>query len=635
MLRRSRTARRSYSPPPARSAGLVCIAASSVCLLFGCGDSLRDIDARTDALLRDRIDQLGGGAVAPGRNRPPASSVPKSVSLVDKQPGSVNPGPSELTFSIADERRDVSARLAALHTQDDANALALDLEGALRQAQDTGRELLSAEEEYVLSAIRLLAERHLFSPRLFAQSGATFTQLQTNGSRDMTLRLLNQVGARQRLPFGGELAARWIWDATDQLRNVSTGSYVQSSRLVLDGSIPLLRGAGNVAQENLIQAERDLIYAARAFESFRREYLVSLSRDFFDLLNQLDGITTLMRQVESLETLESRQRAWYQAGRIREFEVNLAVNNLLQARASLANARESLILNLDRFKVRIGLPVRTPVKIVAARLDIPEPETTPEAATDAALAYRLDLQNQRDRLDDAKRSVLNARNALLPDLNLTGSVTFPTKSPAAGGAREGGSVYEFDDVQFSAGATFDVPLDRELERLQLRSSLIRLQQQQREFDRFRDSIILDVRGRTREIERARLNLQLAEQRVLITERRKEEQDLKPDEVTTQEQVDTANDLRDAERARDQAKTDLRNAILDYLVATGTLRVQRDGTFQPLAGMDPGAGPDPIAPPATPMDPSPAEPAAPPEPAPAPAPVPAPAPEQPAPAPTSN
>jgi hypothetical protein len=177
--------------------------------------------------------------------------------------------------------------------------------------------------------------------------------------------------------------------------------------------------------------------------------------------------------------------------------------------------------------------------------------------------------------------VLNAKNALLPDFNARGSVTFPTKASA----REGGSVYEFDDVQFSVGATFDIPLDREIERLQLRQSIISLQQQQRSFDRFRDELILDVRGKTREIDRARLNLKLAEERVKINDRRKEEQDLKPDEVTTQEQVDTANDLREAERSRDQAKADLRNAVLDYLLATGQLRVKRDGGLEPLPGMD--------------------------------------------------
>jgi hypothetical protein len=64
-------------------------------------------------------------------------------------------------------------------------------------------------------------------------------------------------------------------------------------------------------------------------------------------------------------------------------------------------------------------------------------------------------------------------------------------------------------------------------------------------------------------------------------------------------VDTANALRDAERARDQARTDLRNSILDYLLATATLRVQRDGTFEMLPGMEAGSEP-PVPPPGDPV-----------------------------------
>ena len=554
-----------------------------ICSIFGvwagCSD-LQDIDRRTDALLKDRIAKLGGGAVAPERQFGGAEQVARSGSLVDKQPATNNPAASELRFTPAEEGRDVAERLAALQTEPSENAIQMDLFAALRQAQQSGREYLTAEEDYIVAAIRLLIEKHRFSPRLFANSAVDFGQTQTDGSREMTLRILNQIGARQQLPFGGEVAARWIWDATENLRGAASGRYVQSSRLVLDGNIPLLRGAGDIAQESLIQAERDLVYSARRFENFRREFLVAIARDFFQLLQQQDGISSQLRQVENLKTLEDRQRALYEAGRIPEFQVNLATNTLLQSQASLANLREGYILFLDRFKVRLGLPVRTAVTIVPSELTLQSPEISLDEATDAALNYRLDLQNERDRIDDAKRAVVNAKNGLLPDLNARGNVTFPTKASA----REGGSVYEFDDVQFGVGATFDVPLDREIERLQLRQSIIALQQQQRSFDRFRDELILDVRGKTREIDRARLNLKLAEERVKINQRRKEEQDLKPDEVNTQEQVDTANDLRDAERSRDQAKADLRNAVLDYLLATGQLRVKRDGGLEPLSGM---------------------------------------------------
>lgn len=547
----------------------------------GCVGDLSGIDARTDRVLREKAASVGGGMKVPRRDWPRSVDRQTGSNLTDLNPPSNNPSAEQLGYVPAEVSRDVAARLAAFQAQeDDPNALELSLEAALERAQETGREYLGAEEEYILSAVRLLIERRRFSPRLFADSTVTYSQVQTDGKRDLALRVLNQAGVRNQLPVGGEVAARWVWDATENLRAASSGGYVQSSRLVLDGNIPLLRGFGEVAREELIQSERDTIYAARTFEQFRREYFVSLARDYFELLNAQDAIASQRRQLESLIELEARQRAWYDAGQLAEFEVNLATNNVLQARATLANLTETYILLVDRFKVRIGLPVRRTVRITGGEIVAPEPSITLDRATELALALRLDLQNRRDQLDDAKRGVNVAKNQLLPDLNAFGSVTFPTKA----GAREGGSVYEFDDTDFSVGATLSLPLDRETERLQLRASTIQLAQAQRGFDRFRDELILDVRARVREVERATLNLQLAEERVKINLRRKEEQSLKPDEVTTREQVDTANDLRDAERARDQAKTDLRNAVLDFLLVTGQLRVRHDGTFEPLPGM---------------------------------------------------
>ena len=57
--------------------------------------------------------------------------------------------------------------------------------------------------------------------------------------------------------------------ATEDLHRKVSGEGIQSAEIILEADIPLLRGAGNVAREDRIQAERDLIYAAREFERFR------------------------------------------------------------------------------------------------------------------------------------------------------------------------------------------------------------------------------------------------------------------------------------------------------------------------------------------------------------------------------
>lgn len=554
-----------------------------------CSSNLFSEDSRINSLLDRQSTTLHGGSLSPARTY----EAPESLGIADpalntRHIPSTNPAASDLTFKVSDEARDVAARLAAFQALPEGDVRQITLTDALRQAQLTGRENLNRQEDYILTAIRLLIERHGWDPRLSNETSATFTGTQTDGNVESVVRILNELQVTQRLPLGGQVAARWVWDATENLRSRATGQYVQSSALVFEGNIPLLRGAGLIAQENLIQAERDLVYSARAYEQFRRQFLVDIANDFFDLLQQQAAIRNSEEQLRSFQAVEEKERALYAAGRKQQLEVNNAANRTLQATSDVANLRDRYVLVLDRFKVRLGLPVGTPVIIVSSGLDLPEPDITLVEAVTLALNYRLDLQNERDRVDDARRAVRNARNGLLPDLNLAANVTLPTDA----GAREGGVVYEPDDVRYNAGVTFGLPLDRENERLALRASTIQLQQRARSYEKFRDDLVIDVRQRVRGIELSRFNLKLAEERVKLSERRKFETELKKDEIDTQQKLDALIDLLAAQNARDQAVTDLRNAVLDYLVATGQLRVDRNGELERLPGMDRPTPPTP-------------------------------------------
>jgi outer membrane protein TolC len=270
----------------------------------------------------------------------------------------------------------------------------------------------------------------------------------------------------------------------------------------------------------------------------------------------------------------------YEAGRISEFDVNDAANRVLSAESSLASRRESYALSLDRFKVRLGIPVTEPLQINGVRFLLDAPEVTLEEATESALTYRLDLQNTADRVLDTARELDNAENNLLPDLGIGGQVALPTDP----NAREGGAVFDPEEADLSANFNLSLPLDRENERLRLRESQIRLQRSQRAYDRIRDEVILEVRQRVRNIDLARFRLELAQRQVEINERRQEEQRIKADEVDTNRRLDTEADLLNSLNARDQATTDLRISILNYLLSAGRLRVDLAGQLAPLDGM---------------------------------------------------
>jgi outer membrane protein TolC len=542
------------------------------------------IDRRLQQVLRERSDDLGPLLVPPERDftNPQRYDEPRQR---DKVVATQNPAPDDLEFSPADPTRDVAARLDAYLLEDvaapeDPAVLRIDLPKALQISQDTAREFLNAQEVYILEAIQLLIERHLFNPRLFNTTSATIAGAGTDGRFDTALSLVNELGLTQRFGTGGEITASWIVEATEDLREGVTDRYTQSSEIALSGTFPLLRGAGAVASENLIQAERDLIYAARTFERFRRTLLVSIASDYFNLLQLRATIANSMRQIESLRAIEAETDALIRAGRQRDFQRAIAASDRLAAEASLAGLRDSYRLQEDQFKVRLGLPVTTPVIIVPVALELPEPDISPGEAARRAVDYRLDLQTTRDAVLDARRGVANARNDLLPDLDLTARIDLPT-DPDVDDAFLG---FSGEDLDYSAGITLGLPLDRVIERLNLRSAIIAVEQSIRGYELDRDSIIVEARSAVRGVELARFQLRLAEEQVEINRRRQRGQELDPENVTTQERVDTQNALLSAENARDAAVADLRIAILDYLLATGQLRVSPEGELAPIGGL---------------------------------------------------
>ncbi len=578
-------------------------ALASAILLAACQDPLGSIDRNTDRLVEMRSQLLGDQTLRPTvADRPSDIRLPGSID--DKAPATVNPNIEALVASPT--ARDVSDRKIADRLQAYADqalgegadpdgleppeAMALSLSGSFRRSQETGREFLTAEEDYIFSAIALLQTRHLFSPRFFNDTRAALSGFGRDGRFQHANDIVNTLRATQRLPDGGSLTAQWIVQATDQLREQASGGYVQSSRLALSGEIPLLRGAGPTAREDLIQSERNLVYQARTFERTRRELLVSIANDYFALLELRANIANQRRQLDGLRLLEQSTTARVEAGRLRPFQQQLAANQVLSGEASLAGLRERYILELDRFKVRLGIDTETPLVISDPDLALPQPAVSQAEAVQAALTYRLDLQNERDQLDDTRRAVRNARNNTLPDLRVDGNVNVPT--PA--GDPTGGLDPDAEELDYAAGVTLSLPLDRVIERLELREQLVRLERAVREYQRFRDGVIVEARQAVRVLDLSRFQLQLADRAVEINELRLEDLRLR-DDTDPQSVVDAENELLNALNNRASALTDLRSNVLTYLLTTGQLRVQNNGELLPPPGLDAAEEPSAASP----------------------------------------
>ncbi|WP_428386356.1 TolC family protein [Mucisphaera sp.] len=464
-------------------------------------------------------------------------------------------------------------------------ALRLDLEQLLAYAIEHAPEYRRQKESLFLETLDLIIERHLWGPRFFNTTTATISGTPESGDFDQALSIVNDFTARQRLPYGGEISATALVNYTNFLRQASSnteGQQTQTAEVGLNIDLPLLRGAGVVAQESRIQAERDLIYAVREFERFRREFLVDLSNTYFGLIFQQQQIENVRRQLRSNERLASRFAALAEAGREAVFEAEDAQQTVLSNRSSVLNAEERYATEIDRLKLRIGYPLDEPLVLVPAEVLVPEPVLVVGASIDTAMTNRLDLQTERDRVDDARRGVRVAKNQVLPDLNLDGSVSAGTDSSVD----FGGGDLELDEGAYSVGIRFGAPIDRRIEQARYRRSLVALEQSERDFRVERDRVVLEVRDTIRGIDQARFTLELQTRGVELNERRLEGVRLRERTLGPRQVIEAEEDLLDARNARDEAASNLRTSVLQYLLSTGQMRVASDGTWLPPGQLRP-------------------------------------------------
>ena len=565
----------------------------SFCLLLACllgtgvgceSSQIRALDRELERMIRDQrsatlADELAADPdIVPQASRyagPPGSPY-------DTRPPTRNPTAAELPAKAqsADARADQMPQMLGSME----NATVLDLEKSLAYAIEHSRQYRFGKEELYLTAIDLLAERHLWGPRFFDVLTTTLAGTPEAGDYDHAVELVNQLGVTQRLPYGGSVSASALVNYVEAVRRASDSDIEtgQAAAVNLGVIVPLVRGAGIVAQEDLIQAERSLIYAARSFERFRREFLVDVATRYFNLLAFQAQITNLEEQVRNFEWLSQRTAAFAEAGREPYFEVQRAEQQVLFARNNLLNAQENYASALDSFKLVLGMPTTQEASIQPVELAIPEPELDAEAAVQTAWTYRLDLQTRANLVDDAVRGLKVAENQMLPDLDTFGDVTVPTDP----GKQNAGQDLDAGEGEYRAGVRLSAPLDRRLEELDRRKAMITLDRARRSYTQLRDQVALEVRSSVRRIHQAQFTLELQERNVTLSERRLQGVVLRLDVLGPRDFIEAQEDLLEASNRRDAAVRDLRVSVLQFLLNSGQMRVAPDGRWMPPARLSP-------------------------------------------------
>ena len=381
-------------------------------------------------------------------------------------------------------------------------------------------------------------------------------------------------------------------------------------------SIPLLRGAGSlVNRESLTQAERELVYAVRDFEQYKRGFVVEIEGAYLSLVlarrtrqNEDDNYRRVV-----LSTRRSRRMA--EASRMSKAAFAQSYQSELAARASWIGACQSYESSLEGFKMKLGLPPDARVEPRdedlaelqrraerrtadgAGAEDGMEPgtETAPPESVDEgemkdradramriAFENRPDVRTARDRIEDAQRHLAIAEDALRAEVTLGGSARVG-EAASSGTAASGRDHADFKvrDATYGATLTVDLPLERTAEAVSYRNAVAAVEKAVRAWQELEDSLKRTVREDVRSIALTEERLRIQFRAVDLAEKRVRNQDLllEAGRAEMTDLLDAQAALVTAQNALYAAITESRANELRLQADLGVLDATADGTWR--------------------------------------------------------
>ena len=412
----------------------------------------------------------------------------------------------------------------------------------------------------------------------------------TNVSADLdqtTFRTYSaQIGLRQDLESGGRVELRYEPAHTE--RDPSLGPLGNeiidpnpfwTSEITLQVTQPLLRDFGADVNRARIVINRNNQRVGQL------EYRTELERNIFELERAHWQLVQAMRDVQIAENLLTRtiatgdiihKRMQHEAGRQQLSQANASIETrrtiLIRARARVRDLSDQLkrLMNDPEF------PVASNILIVPADEPLGEEvQFNEQDQINTALENRSELGQQQLRVDNAGVAADVAKNNLLPQLNLVGSVGFAGLGEDMPDAVE--NQWEFNAIDYTVGLQLEIPIgNRAARAIWKRAQLQRLQA----IDQYRaliDEVSLNVRTALRQVQTTwdeiygtrRARLASADALAAIEEReRADAQGLSPEFVNRK--LDLQAELAQNESREAEAMSNYMIAISDLERAKGTL-----------------------------------------------------------------
>ncbi|MEZ6083381.1 MAG: hypothetical protein R3E58_05385 [Phycisphaerae bacterium] len=137
------------------------------------------------------------------------------------------------------------------------------------------------KEDLYLSALALMTERQLWTPQFVAGVRGEYANYGQVRDFDHAMTAVSELSVTQRLPYGGEVAARVVNVLMRDIGRHTTSG--ESGTAILEANIPLLPVQAKSLMNRVFKLN-GIWFMRCDFEAARRDLVVDVAGDFFDLL---------------------------------------------------------------------------------------------------------------------------------------------------------------------------------------------------------------------------------------------------------------------------------------------------------------------------------------------------------------
>jgi outer membrane protein TolC len=607
--------------------GLLCLFLAVFTLQIGCNSPQKfrkNLNKTADNIIKEKQLQAVGKTSKFSIERP--SDILRRRLLLDQNlpvSGRASFGSDRLEkIEHWPEKNFPDANTSQTDSNNVSGTITISLLDALQIGAKNSPEYQSQKEDVFSSALDLELERQAFRNTFIAQI-QNLTSTDTTGNRTVSGNVAGgNVGVSRKFSSGAEISSAIAID----LANLLNMGGASSTGIAGEGSIsiPLLRGSGkHIVMEDLTQAERNTVYAIWNFETYKKQFAVDVASKYLSVLRQLDSIKNSEADYKSRMVSSRWSRRLATAGRLKEIEVDQAVQNELSSRQQWISAVQTYKKQLDAFKTFIGLPpdanivlnpaeletLTSPTKVIineiaaeanqpadtqsysldVALIELLEPdyknagplEITEAKAIQLAFDNRLDLKGTDGKVYDAQRAVVVAADALGAELTFLGSAKIGSRRNTVSSATSENSRFVANRGVYSSLLTLDLGLERTAESVAYRKSYIELEKAVRDVQILEDGIKTQIRNTLRDLLEARENMYIQAKAVYVAQKRVRS-------VTMFLEANRAiiRDLLEAQDALLAARNQLTAAVVNYRIAEltmqqymGVLQIDEDGLWQ--------------------------------------------------------